>query len=802
MSQHEGESPEHVDRRSVLKSFGAAGLLGLSAGTVQGAQLPSSETPAEDVEQPPSVRGSVEQVVVTNAVPESTVILYGPDGNEAIRAQAGARGSYVFSDIEPSEGYRASHSIDGEESPRSDAVAVLSTEYTPPQEFYDQQELTEGFGYLEVRDGTTLANQVVLPSNQDPPYPTLVIYSGYEPSVSVPGGEQLINILVEGMGYALVGVNMRGSACSGGKFDFGERLQRLDGYDMVETVAAQDWSDSVGLVGLSFPGFTQLYVAAEQPPSLDAIAPGAPIGDFYRDTAYPGGIENTRFAKEWARERDEAFEPGGESGNVDQRIADGDETCEANQQLRLQNEKIVDQMERNPFDEGSFRERGPQQFLDQIDVPTFLVVSWQDEQTGPRAARLYEQLDDDIPARFTGTNGGHTEYFTSEIVDDLFQFYTFYLEEEVPDGFEGSYEEALAEYESEPITMYGERSNGQSPLARTAKYSTTHSEWPVEGVETWDRYCQPDGTLAESPPESPEQETSSYEYTALSPEEQQISRDDQGRLQWEQRGDDRSVAFVTEELDEDTACLGSGLVEMWLSSTAEDTDVQVTLSEVRPDGQEMFVQMGVLRASRRAEDPERSKPRRPYHTHTREDAQPLGDGFERMRVEIFPFGHVFREGSRIRLAIEVPGGNRDRWAFDLYDEDSTVEIAHSAEMLTKLSLPLVPEFDAEIPEYPACGELRQQPCREADLSFLDDEGDESDEEENDSDEGDERTDENEDETGDDGTEGSAEDETGESNDTDDDGPGFTVGGTLAGLGGIGYLLKRRLRGRAETTQND
>jgi len=773
MSQDDARPTETVDRRSVLQSVSAAGLLGLSAGGVRGATRWASGSSSQSADQPPAIRGSVEQVIVTDAVPEATLTLYDSAGQSVADAQADARGSYVFQTVDPAEGYQVSQTVEGAESPRSEAVRVLSPESTPPQSFYDGQTLTEGFGYLDVRDGTTLANQVILPESQEPPYPTLVVYSGYEPSISLPGGEQLINLVVEGMGYALVGVNMRGSACSGGKFDFGERLQRLDGYDMIETIAAQEWAGNVGMVGLSFPGFTQLYVAAAQPPSLDAIAPGAPIGEFYRDTAYPGGIENTRFAREWASDRDQAFRPGGESGNVDQRIANGDETCESNQQLRLQNRKIVDQMESNPYYEGLFRERSPLTLVDQIDVPLFLVVSWQDEQTGPRAARLYEFLPDDIPARFVGTNGGHIAYFTPEIVEDLFRFYDYYLKEQVPDGEEGPYEEALAEYESEPITMYWERATGESPLAQSARYRTTDSEWPPADVETWELYLREDGRLTESPPDA--EGSTSYEYTPLSPDQQQITRDDQGRLQWDHRPDEASVAFVSEELAEDRVCLGSGLVELWLASTAENTDVQVTLSEIRPDGQEMFVQMGVLRGSRRAEDPELTKPRRPWHTHRRADEQPLGDGFERMRVELFPFGHVFREGSRIRVAVEVPGGNRDRWAFDLHDAESSVEIAHTPEMPTKVALPLLSEFDAEIPDYPDCGEVWHQPCRPAEVSFGDDGTDDSD----------------------DGTDGGSGDSEGADNDTDaadgdDSGPGFTVGGALAGLGGAGYLFKRRL----------
>ena len=37
------------------------------------------------------------------------------------------------------------------------------------------------------------------------------------------------------MGFTVVDVNMRGTGCSGGAFDFFEPLQSLDGYDVIET---------------------------------------------------------------------------------------------------------------------------------------------------------------------------------------------------------------------------------------------------------------------------------------------------------------------------------------------------------------------------------------------------------------------------------------------------------------------------------------------------------------------------------------------------------------------------------------
>ena len=82
-------------------------------------------------------------------------------------------------------------------------------------------------------------------------------------------------------------------------------MQSLDGYDAIETIAAQPWVKfhKVGMVGISYPGIEQLYVARTRPPHLSAITPLSVIDDSYRGTLWPGGILNTGFAEPWASQR-------------------------------------------------------------------------------------------------------------------------------------------------------------------------------------------------------------------------------------------------------------------------------------------------------------------------------------------------------------------------------------------------------------------------------------------------------------------------------------------------------------------
>ena len=171
---------------------------------------------------------------------------------------------------------------------------------------------------------------------QPGPFPTVVEYSGYDPSK--PGNTTFAQ-LYNALGLAYVGVNMRGTGCSGGSFLNFEPVQSLDGYDVIETVAAQPWAKchKVGMVGISYPGISQLYVARTQPPNLAAITPLSVIDDTYRGTLYPGGILNTGFAVPWAAERAGRRRRRTARAGSRPRVDAGDTTCAANQALRLQN---------------------------------------------------------------------------------------------------------------------------------------------------------------------------------------------------------------------------------------------------------------------------------------------------------------------------------------------------------------------------------------------------------------------------------------------------------------------------------
>ena len=57
---------------------------------------------------------------------------------------------------------------------------------------------------------------------------------------------------------------------------------------------------------------------------------------------------------------------------------------------------------------------------------------------------------------------------------------------------------------------------------------------------------------------------------------------------------------MTPALSKDVFIAGPSSLDLYLKSSKANTDIQVTLTEVRPDGKETYVQNGWLRASHRA----------------------------------------------------------------------------------------------------------------------------------------------------------------------------------------------------------
>ena len=136
-----------------------------------------------------------------------------------------------------------------------------------------------------------------------------------------------------------------------------------------------------------------------------------------------------------------------------------------------------------------------------------------------------------------------------------------------------------------------------------------------------------------------------------------------------------------------------------MQSSTPDVDLQATISEVRPDGNETFVQNGWIRASERKLSTDSnnmfkrpSTTLEPIPTFTAADAAPMPAGqFVKVVVPLYYQGHAYRAGSRIRVTIAAPNGTQPIWAFDETVPSGTRRRSRSrTTMPSSLVLPVVP----------------------------------------------------------------------------------------------------------------
>jgi len=694
-----------------------------------------------------SAHGSVNQVYVIDAPPGTHLQLIGPDESVVDNGTADAAGSFIFRNVPAGVGY----SVTGDTDPQLllGPVTVTNPTDAPDPLLYESQSIGRNYGYLRTRDGTLLAINVVMPGPpENGPYPTVIEYSGYDPAN--PDANQPSTLIASVLGYAAVGVNMRGTGCSGGAFQFFEPLQSTDGYDAVETIAAQPWvkNHMVGMVGISYPGISQLFVAQLQPPHLAAIAPLSVIADTGRGTLYPGGILNNGFATDWAADRKHDAMPGGQPWSQ-KRINNGDQICINNQKLRGQTPDILQMIADNQYYVAAVADPvSPFTFVHNITVPVFLAGAAQDEQTGGYFATMLDRFTGTDKKHFTLVNGNHTEPLIPAIFHRWMEFLSFYVRKEVPqtpaiaqtiadfiadtiyfsphvtlppDRFTGqTYDDALATYEAEPPVrvLFESGAGNPAPGAPVPTFEETFSAYPIPGLQPTAWYFAENGALV---PEAPTGDGSdSYIYDPSRSQDTTYSGNSDGiwaalpNWHWQPLPDGKALAYATAPLAEDVVMIGSGSADLWLRSSAPDVDLQVTLSEIRPDDKETYVISGWLRASRRKLDDTQSSELRPVASHLEVDAQPLPAGeYALVRVEIFPFSHVFHAGSRIRLSIEAPGGDRPLWKFQALPAvgEVTVDIARSEAFPSRVVLPVVPGID--VPSgLPPCPSLRGEPCRD------------------------------------------------------------------------------------------
>jgi predicted acyl esterase len=719
-----------------------------------------------------SAVGSAQQVYVTGLAASARATLLTPSGQTLYSQAADSQGGLLFRNVPPGTGYHVRLVSTGAES----GPLTVHTDQPAPWDpsVYKQAIPSSGYTYLTTRDGTKLAVDVHPPTSpsSSTPYPTLIEYSGYgyaDPAGPVNG----IAILANLMGFAVVDVNMRGTGCSGGAFDFFEALQNLDGYDVIETIAHQPWvlGHKVGMMGISYGGISQLFTAQLRPPDLEASAPLSVI-DATATTLYPGGILNTGFAVAWAQQRQFEAQPAGPHSGQPwawQRIQGGDTTCAANQALHGEAANLLAKIAANSHYNPAVADAlDPVTFVHNITVPTFMACQWEDEQTGGHCAELVAHFTGTSRKWFTFTNGAHIDSLDPATYDRWYDFLQLFVAHQAPiknaaatraaapviyqqamglpqsdtvtlppDPIQTipTYSGSLAAFEKLlPVRVLFDNGAGTSPSGSStagdpyAAFEQSFTSLPVPGTTARTWYFGPAGTLSAKPPTSGGADAYTSNASALPLTDFGTNTGGGGlwgnasqwQWNWKPNPTGTAVSYVSPPLAADTAVVGAGAVQVWVRSSTPDVDLQATVSEVRPDKNETFVQNGWLRASERklATGPNNifkqpSTLLQPIPTFRASDARPMPNGsYVEVVIPLYFSGHVYRAGSHIRVTIAAPNGTQPVWSFGQTVPAGTasVSIAFSRSMPSSLVLPVVP--GVRVPtSLPKCPSLRNEPCR-------------------------------------------------------------------------------------------
>ena len=286
---------------------------------------------------------------------------------------------------------------------------------------------------------------------------------------------------------------------------------------------------------------------------------------------------------------------------------------------------------------------------------------------------------------------------------------------------EPGFDAARAAFERQPQVRILFENGGVAPGAPVPAFERSFARFPLPGTQARSWYLGAGGALTDAPPVTAGADDFSADRTARPATD---FRGDTGSgpnglwtatpsYAWTQNPAGTALSYVSAPLTADTAVVGAGALRAWIKATAKDVDLQATITEVRPDGRETFVQGGWLRASRRKLDRAKSTLLEPVPSLTRRDAKPLPRRrFARVDVPLYYQGHVYRKGSRIRVILAAPGGDQPVWSFGATRPRgrATVTLARDAGHPSRLILPVVPGVTAPTP-LPACPGLRGQPCR-------------------------------------------------------------------------------------------
>ncbi len=523
---------------------------------------------------------------------------------------------------------------------------------------------------VPMRDGTRLAADIFLPDIQGK-FPSILEYIPYRKDDRTTPGHSIHHYFAQ-RGIGGVRLDIRGTGASEGYVtDEYPPVEHQDGYDAIEWLAKQSWSNGkLGMWGISYGGYTSIQVALTQPPSLKAIAPMYATDDRYADgDQYRGGAKRGLLSTgtyPCAMIGMNALPPYPEYSGEDW-LRIWEEHLEKNTPYILE---WLDKQVDGPYWKECVGRR-----YDQIVCPTFVIGGWMDHFVNAMV-RLYANLK--VPKKLLMGPWPHQTPDIAipgpniDFARELVRWFGYWLNDEQS----GIMEEP-------PVTVYVQQFSRPARIRKSTKgYWRYEEQWPPARTEFLTWYLREERALRKDAVTASSSDYDSFEYSPA------VGMDGGpwygGRpfvMADDQRTDDAlSLVYDTEPLKEEVEILGFSHVIIHVSSTAKVAFFVPRLCDVTQDGTSVLVSKGILNATRRNsfEKPEPLEPGKIYELDIQLDAT----------------SWVFEKGHKIRLAISGSDWP-DIWPSPY---ETTNIIFRDAAHRSRLVLPVLPKQERNLLE--------------------------------------------------------------------------------------------------------
>lgn len=541
---------------------------------------------------------------------------------------------------------------------RAAVILILAwpIEYATAREIVldgDHKVVVERNVAMMVRDGVTLRADIYRPDAAGK-FPVVLERTPYDKN------NETFGVHVASKGYVFVVQDVRGRYASDGEW-YPLKNESNDGYDTVEWAAALPNSNGkVGMYGPSYVAVTQLLAAISGPPHLSCIMPFAMASNVHEQWIYQGGAFSQALNQGWSTALS--------INALEKRVSQTAQPSHWDMKQPPVSYPMLDVGSAQPLavyyydwlkhpDYDDYWKRWSiAEHYRQIKVPALHVGAWYDyfeegpihnflgirAHGGTEAARNGQRLVMIVGGHAgAGPKIGDVDFGKDSVVDIgalALRWYDYVLKG-IDNGM-GS---------EKPVRVFEMGSNRWVDL----------QDWPAPG-ETEVRYylhsggkaasLAGDGKLGETTPAAELPDHFVYDPSNPVPTTGGPAFGDASLKPgpWDQREVEKRqdvLVYTSPVLTKDTEALGSIALELFVESSAVDTDFTGKLVDVAPDGYARNLAEGILRARYRnsREKPELARP---------------GEGY-RILVDLGSTGHVFLAGHRIR--IEISSSNFPRF---------------------------------------------------------------------------------------------------------------------------------------------